>query len=243
MAIDGAGAPYHDPVLPLLRLRWIAGHVLAIVTVVAFVSFGFWQLRRHDEMVALRNAVAAGQELSPIPIGEAPPGSYRQVFATGTYDASLQTKVLRGQAGISGYHVLIPFRIEGGAAVLVDRGWISLDAAIPAPYSGVVSISGTLWPAEEGASVPESLAPAVRRIDPEIQQAFAEYELIAEYLLLSGADAGATVEPVMPTRPEIGLGPHLGYAAQWFLFATVVIVGYPLLLRRVSAADSRSRRG
>ena len=33
-------------------------------------------------------------------------------------------------------------------------------------------------------------------------------------------------------RPEPDLGPHLGYAGQWFLFALVFGVGYPLMLRR-----------
>ena len=33
-------------------------------------------------------------------------------------------------------------------------------------------------------------------------------------------------------RPEPDLGPHLGYAGQWFLFALVFALGYPFMLRR-----------
>jgi cytochrome oxidase assembly protein ShyY1 len=33
--------------------------------------------------------------------------------------------------------------------------------------------------------------------------------------------------------PELSEGPHLGYAAQWFIFSTIALVGYPLVLRRV----------
>jgi len=227
----------------LLRPRWIAGHLLAVITVVAFVNFGFWQLRRHDEKVALRDAVAAAQALFPIPIEEAPAGSYRQVFATGVFDGSLQTKVLRSQAGMSGYHVVTPFVFGDGLAVLVNRWWISLDAELPDPFEGELVISGTLWPAEEGSSIPDTLLPAVRRIDPEIQAAFADYEFIGEYLLLTGVDHGARNDPINPETPEVPLGPHLGYAGQWFLFAAVVLVGYPVLLRRtVSAVGSRPPR-
>lgn len=233
--------PYHCGVL--FRPRWIVGHLLAIVTIVAFVDLGFWQLRRHDEKVALRDAVTAAQAMEPIPIETAPAGSYRRVTASGTFDGSRQTKVLRSQGGVSGYHVLTPFILESGRAVLVDRGWISLDAEIPEPFGLPTDIAGTLWPAEEGSGVPESLTPAVRRIDPEIQRRFTDYEFIDEYLLLTGHDYPATDFPILPEEPEISLGPHMGYAVQWFLFAAVVLVGYPLLLRRVSGAGSTRRRG
>jgi cytochrome oxidase assembly protein ShyY1 len=42
-------------------------------------------------------------------------------------------------------------------------------------------------------------------------------------------------------EPELGEGPHLNYAGQWFIFATLTAIVYPLLLRRVArnrAADA-----
>jgi cytochrome oxidase assembly protein ShyY1 len=226
----------------LLRPRWIAGHLLAIVTVVGFVNLGFWQLRRLEEKTELRAAVAAAQAMDPVPIEAAPPGSFRRVTATGTFDGTLQTKVIRAQGGVSGYHVLTPFLLTDGSAVLVDRGWIPLDLEPPAPFARLTEITGTLWPAEEGSGAPGSLHPAVRRIDPEIQQAFADYRFIDEYLLLTGHAYEASEFPVLPAEPVLSLGPHLGYAVQWFIFTAVVLIGYPLLLRRVSGAGSRSPR-
>ena len=32
--------------------------------------------------------------------------------------------------------------------------------------------------------------------------------------------------------PDLDEGPHLSYAVQWFIFATIGVVGYPLILRR-----------
>jgi cytochrome oxidase assembly protein ShyY1 len=32
--------------------------------------------------------------------------------------------------------------------------------------------------------------------------------------------------------PDLGEGPHLNYAVQWFLFAAVGVLAYPFLLRR-----------
>jgi cytochrome oxidase assembly protein ShyY1 len=40
--------------------------------------------------------------------------------------------------------------------------------------------------------------------------------------------------------PELGDGPHLSYAVQWFLFAAVAAVGYVLLLRREAASAGTS---
>ena len=39
--------------------------------------------------------------------------------------------------------------------------------------------------------------------------------------------------------PEPTLGPHLAYAVQWFIFTTIAVVGYALLLRRVARDEAR----
>jgi len=206
-----------------------------MIAVIGFVRLGIWQLERHGEKTDLRDAVAAGQALPPVPIGEAPEGSFRRVRVTGEYDPALQALVLRSHDGASGYHVLTPL-LADGIAVLVDRGWIPLDEPPPSPPGNPVTIEGVLWPAEEGSSVPGELPAVVRRIDPEIQQAFAGYPLRADYLILTG---GRTAEhPIPAEAPGIGLGPHLGYAGQWFLFALVVLAGYPLLLRKAGGSSA-----
>jgi hypothetical protein len=32
--------------------------------------------------------------------------------------------------------------------------------------------------------------------------------------------------------PELTEGPHLSYAIQWFIFSSIAVIGYPLILRR-----------
>jgi len=46
-------------------------------------------------------------------------------------------------------------------------------------------------------------------------------------------DADDNIPPI-PYQPVIELteGPHLGYALQWFTFATILFVGYPFFLRK-----------
>lgn len=39
-------------------------------------------------------------------------------------------------------------------------------------------------------------------------------------------------QPAPLPAPTMDEGPHFSYAVQWFIFTTVAVVGYPLILRR-----------
>jgi cytochrome oxidase assembly protein ShyY1 len=61
------------------------------------------------------------------------------------------------------------------------------------------------------------------------------------YVQLQGQEpAQATDFPALVSLPEPSEGSHLGYAVQWFLFAGVALVSYPILLRRTAEDRSRS---
>jgi cytochrome oxidase assembly protein ShyY1 len=223
----------------LLRPRWIVAHVLAVSFLVAFVLLGFWQLRRLDEKRTFNHAVATALAADPVDIADAPTSGYVRVTATGTYDPSVETLTLRSYDGTSGYHVLTPLVLADGSGVLVDRGWVPISFDTPpvgppasAP-TGQVTITGILWPAEH-QEVPDALPGTIRAIDPEVVAAFTPYPMRSAYLVLQSADPPPADIPVPPPAPELSDGPHLGYAVQWFLFAGVLIVGYPILLRRVA---------
>ena len=229
---------------PLLRPRWIVGHLLAGIAIVSFVLLGMWQLRRHDEKVVLRDAVQLAIDTGAVPIERVPEGAFANVWATGEYVTEPEARVLRSRDGVSGYEVLTPFLLSDGSAVLVRRGWAGLDVdhriGGSAP-DGVIKIGGVLWPGEEGSAIPEQMPEYVRRIDPAIFVAFSPLEFRSEYLVLT--DQGEQISGILqiPEVGEVSLGPHLGYAGQWILFAGVVLVGYPLLLRRRIGSASNPR--
>lgn len=228
-----------------LRPRWIAGHLLVIVTIVAFVNFGFWQLRRHDDKRDFNDAVERAASLPAIALEEVSGDDalYRRVVATGEYDTGVEVLVLRSREGSSGYHVLTPLRLVGGGVVLVDRGWVPPEFDEPPvaparPIEGVLEVTGYLWPSEE-SSMPDSLPAVVSRIDTSVIGAFTPYPLMGPYLLLQAQDPEVPGDlPVPVEPPEASLGPHLGYAGQWFLFTAVVVIGYPILLWRTSRSQS-----
>jgi surfeit locus 1 family protein len=174
---------------------------------------------------------------------------YRSVKASGRYDFDHQI-ALRNQYWQDqyGYHLLVPLVIESDIAVLVDRGWIpAVDNEHPENWH--------LYTVPESATVigiirPGQSEPQVGGVpDPELEagqdrlsfwnnvnieriSAQMPYDLLPIYIQLDPIE-GDTIPPI-PYQPEIELteGPHLGYAGQWFTFATILLVGYPFYLNR-----------
>lgn len=200
----------------------------------SFVLLGMWQLRRHDEKSELRHSVAAAFDAALVPIGDVPAGAFMRVVVHGEYTPP-EAKVLRSRDGVSGYEVLTPLVLDDGTAVLADRGWAPLDVdhleGGSAPIGGV-EVTGILWPPEDGGESVTELPEFVKRADPSLFAAASGLEFRHEYLVVTAQSPpfGDALRP--PEIGQVSLGPHLGYAGQWFLFAAVVLVGYPLLIRR-----------
>jgi cytochrome oxidase assembly protein ShyY1 len=228
-------------------IRWIVSTVLVAAIVFGCIEAGFWQLRRLDQRRE-RNAkvVARSEDLVRLPpAGFAPDAdtdelAYRRVRVTGTFAPEHEVLVrFRTRKGLPGYEVLTPLVVEGGdRAVVVDRGWVPLElgdhwpqksAAAPA---GVVEVEGLLGVPEEGpVRLERKATPVVAAVDPSELRTVLPYDQVyAAPLLAESSGASAYPAPVDP--PDLGEGPHFSYAVQWFLFASVGIVGYPLLLRR-----------
>ena len=79
----------------------------------------------------------------------------------------------------------------------------------------------------------------VRRIDLDQLAAQLPGEMAPVYLdLVDAIPAPGPNDPVPVPAPTLDEGPHLSYAAQWFIFATCVLIGWVLAVRR----SIRSRR-
>jgi cytochrome oxidase assembly protein ShyY1 len=219
--------------------------VIVIALAVLFVNLGFWQLRRLDERKQ-HNALVLARSATTTPLADGTPLAYRRVTATGTFDPAHELLVrFRSRNGLPGYEVVTPLVMGSGSAVLVDRGWVPLDAGdhwpapSAAPPTGQVTVEGLLAPSEGGGLRLErrtGKVPVVGSIDvAALQRAKAApagdvypLHLIAE--TTTPATAGNYPAPVDP--PDLGEGPHLSYAFQWFAFATVGVVGWVVLLAR-----------
>ena len=217
------------------RPAWIAGHLLAGTTVVLFVALGLWQLDRLDQRKAQNELVVARAAAEPVDVGEvldadadasaADELRFAAVTATGTFEGA-EVVVRSTQDGVSGGRVFAPFVLSGGdEQLMVLRGFVAQgpDGTIvaPPPPSSEVTVEGLAFP--------------VRRLEPITRQSLDDAASGAGVdrlpVVLQATEADTQGLAVLPP-PDLGEGPHLGYAVQWFLFAGVVAVGYPVLLRR-----------
>lgn len=225
------------------RSRGVAIVAIAGVVALTCVALGFWQLRRLDDRRAANARIARAQaaqveEVStPSEIASLSP--FRRVTTEGAYD--LQGEVLlygRSFGGEPGHHVVTPLVLDGGSGVLVIRGWVPFTLADRAPVSEAppialdVRVEGWLVPPETtGTSRPDRDG-VVRTLDIEGIDAQLPYELAAFAIQLQDQDPPPPPLPVQIPLPEPSEGPHLSYAIQWFVFATIAIVGAVVLLRR-----------
>jgi cytochrome oxidase assembly protein ShyY1 len=185
----------------------------AALACAAGVALGNWQAGRaaekraaaHAERIALRGEFLAE----------------RTIF--------LENRFHHGRLG---YEVITPLRLEGGRAVLVNRGWAAMPQDVRTP-SGVVTI--------EGVAVPH--VPRVMQAGPEKGGRVRQNLDVAAY----AAEAGLALEPRVIEQhsdapdglqrewpsAEAGAEKNAAYALQWYsLAALAVVLGVVFCFRR-----------
>ena len=241
-----------------LRPRWLVGHVVVLALVVALASLGLWQLRRLDErrdanaVVRQRSAtVAPLDQVVPSPADAALPdtAAFRRITVRGTYDPARETLLrFRTRDGLPGYEVLTPLVVRDNTAVLIDRGWVPLSVgdeptgAAYAPEAGEVTVTGLLLDGEGGSRFRpeqrgERLVVSAVYV-PGLEERL-DYDLYPGFVQLQEPDDPGRF-PAPLAEPDLGSGPHLTYALQWFSFTAIAAVGWALLIR--SSARRRRRR-
>ena len=233
----------------LLTPRWIVGHVLLLLTVVGCVNLGLWQLRRLDERRDYNARVQQALSAQPVPLddvvadagGDVEALDYRRVVVDGRYRSSDQLLTApRSRNGRPGQQVLTVLERDGAAPVLIDRGWIPFDRTTrqaPAAPTGGVRVKGIARAAEPGGI---GTGEQVARIVPaQIAERLGQ-PLLGLYVQLQTQQPPAEdAAPLPAVAPQLTEGNHQSYALQWFSFALIALIGYPVLAWR-TARDSTS---
>jgi len=235
--------------------RWILITFIVLAICAVFVRLGFWQLSRLQERLAFNAHYFEVRAMPPLDLNTASSADlttmeYRNVTVTGKFDSQNQVVLLNqyNDKNVLGYHLLTPLLLDNGSAVLVERGWIPADGnKSPSDWhqydqAGEVTLSGILrlgQAAPELGGVPNpTLTPGQTRLDfwylidlNRIGQQL-PYPLLPVYVQ-PNVDAADTRPPI-PFQPDVDTsnGPHLSYAIQWFSFATILFLAYPLLYLR-----------
>lgn len=247
----------------LWKPQWILSHLFVLAIVVAFVNLGFWQLRRLDERRTYNALVESRQDLPAASLAEVFPDGpaasaddvddviYRPVSITGTYAVDQQVLIRnRTYSEVPGYWVLTPLILDDGTAVAVNRGWVPFDTTDPdgpwtdfAPPPGEVTVVGKVQASQVRShgliggpkDADQGRLTTLSRVDiGRLQQQVAEplYPISLDLTSQDPGQVGPLPVPIPP--PELDEGPHLNYAGQWFIFATLTIIVYPLLMRRIA---------
>jgi cytochrome oxidase assembly protein ShyY1 len=224
----------------LLRPRWIAGHLLVLVLTVSFVLLGFWQLARnsHKQSLVRQERAAYAAPAPDITSAVLQPGTRAQ--ASGTYDIK-DVVLLRNQVHGSqdGDDVLSVLVLSDGSAVVVDRGWVAEGAngsAVNTPIAtspvvvrGIVHASSPLGPQDTvDHNGPQLSLPRVdlARIGETVPYRLRPYWIEAQ----SQNPAPAPGAPLLPQPPPPDQVNHMQYAIEWFAFAAIGIIGWPIAL-------------
>lgn len=215
------------------RPAWIPT-VAAFLTIAICVTAGNWQHRRMLEKEALQAQITAAAAAPAVPL---PAGvtdwrawRFRTVTLTGEFDARHQILIdNRVHAGRVGFAVVTPIKLADGRAVLVDRGFIAggatravlPEAGVP---QGVVTLRGRVAiPATGYLELGDSVAPdgpLWQHVDP---QRFARATGVAVLPIVVEAVAAPGNEGLLheTALPDTGIGKHVGYMLQWYMFAVM----------------------
>jgi surfeit locus 1 family protein len=237
-----------------LRPRWIVGTIICLAIVILFVNLGFWQLRRLDERRTRNDLVESRMDQPAVPIDELlqttddDDARFRRVTVDGTWLPD-STVLVRSRAlhGRPGYHVLGTLVLDDGSGVIVNRGFVSYgngdEDAIRRtvePEVPTATIQGIVRPTETRGRIgprdrDEERLSVVNRVDVLRLQQQTDLPLAPVFVQQVEPVPRPGQPPEILDIPDVGNdGPHLSYAMQWFLFATIGVIGWPLVVRRAS---------
>lgn len=232
--------------MQLLERRWVYGHLLALFMAGLFVFLGVWQFNRntHKHDIEVREKAAYAKPAPDVTTVGSDPVDGSRVEATGTFDGTHET-VLRNQVKSDnvGVDVLTPLRLTNGTAVLVDRGWVQASATsgvtTDPPPGGVAVVHGlvhTTNPLSAQDTV-DHLADgrlAIPRVDLAVIGRTLPYRLAPVWIQAQAIQPSPHGNaPALPQPPPPDPVNHMEYAIEWFGFALIPLIGWPVALRRL----------
>ena len=238
----------------LLRPGWIALAIVVIAfTYLCFSVLAPWQLGKNTKTSRENDQIQHSLTSDPVPLkiflpqqdSSATASQWRRVTATGHYLPDKQVVArLRVAEGDASMEVLLPFVVDGGPTVLVDRGYVrplpgSRVPTIPPPPRDTVTLTARLRDSEGPVLDKKSfVSDGVRQVYSISTSQIATLigtPLTSSYLqLIDNQPGGLGVIGL----PHLDAGPFLSYGIQWITFGVVA----PILLGYFVYAEVQARR-
>jgi cytochrome oxidase assembly protein ShyY1 len=225
----------------LIKPQWLA--LYAVVAVFAYVCFTVlapWQLGKNTRTSHENAQISRSLDAAPVPLttllprqdSAAPDQQWQRVTATGRYlPASQVVARLRVVDGDPAFEVLVPFAVDGGPVVLVDRGYVKpqkgseVPPIDPAPTTSVTLTARLRDPEPVPAGKDpfrEGGVQQVYAINPTQVSALTGVPLAGSYLQLTDGQPGGLGTIALP---HLDAGPFLSYGIQWIAFGIIAPLG------------------
>lgn len=225
----------------LFRPQWLALYVVvAAFAWLCFTVLAPWQLGKNTTTSRENTQIANSLNTDPVPLTDYLPQQdssahdhqWQRVTASGHYLPEAQVLArLRSVDGGPAYEVLVPFVVDGGPTVLVNRGYVkpeqgtAVPPIAPAPAEPV-TITARLRDSEMLAAGREPFraegALQVYSINPGQVSQVTGVPLTGSYLqLVEDQPGGLGVIPL----PVLDAGPFLSYGIQWIAFGIIAPIG------------------
>lgn len=226
--------------------RWFPWVAFVLVFTVGTSLLSWWQFSRREERVDLIEQVLANYEKPAVALDELLPDGkwndrfeWRLVEISGRYLPE-QVHLVRNRplAGRPGFLVLVPFQLQDGRVIAIERGWLATGATqdspdlVPEIEEPVKSLQVRVRAGEASLNrdpIPGQLA----SIDlPELANRIESSRLELEFYGRVVQETPS--EPQSPTAmppPSLSEGNHLSYALQWILFGVMAMAALVWAIR------------
>ena len=236
--------------------------ILVIFAVLAMIFLGFWQLDRHSQKSDINERISARLDDEPLGLVDLDKlkineitemerdFEYRSIAISGKYIQE-DSVLIRNRTynGVPGFWLLTPFQLSNNQIIVVNRGWLPISAenyidlnTSAFDLTGILrkaELAKGLQRADSSQGVLESLArPDLARYEDQLG-----YEIFPLYIQLTGQNPQQSDGfPKILDLPKFSEGQHLSYAVQWFIFASIAAIGYPLVLWSYSKSKWTKKR-
>ncbi|MCX7302000.1 MAG: SURF1 family protein [Rhodobacterales bacterium] len=218
--------------------RLIFPILMGIVGVAILLGLGFWQLQRLEWKTEILNEINTRIAAEPVALpAEVNPEKDRfmPVRVEGALTGEEITVLTSGQG--AGYRVISVMEMADGRRIMVDLGFVTLEAKDTPRVAPDVVVTGNLhWPQETDRWTPKPDEVKgiwfARDVNAMAMTLFSDPVLVIA-ASVSGADLGVTPLPL----DTVGIpNDHLNYAITWFSLAFVWLVMSGFLIFRVARA-------
>lgn len=226
---------------------------LIAFSILAFTVLAPWQLNKDDEIVDRNERIQQAYEQDPVPFAELVDASggitideeWHRVILRGHYLPEHEMLLrLRPLEGSQVFQSLVPFQLDSGQTVLVNRGFAvaNRDGSVPeiTPPSGThITTEAMLRFGEaphEAPPIDDAGYTQVRSVSPEQVEELTGLELADAIVNVTAAEQPEALEPI--PVPKLDRGSHLSYGFQWIAFGIMAPAGLAYFVY----AELRERR-